>query len=95
MVEYDYVEITSLQLIRPPTEIYPLPSIEELLAAMSGGKYFSKLDLQNAYLQLPLDSASKQYMAINTHHGLFQYNRLPFSVASAPHGDAPTGPRGC
>ena len=57
-----------------PTEIYPLPSIEELLAAMSGGKYFSKLDLQNAYLQLPLDTASKQYVAINTHRSLFQYN---------------------
>lgn len=51
---------------------------------MSGGKYFSKLDIQNAYLQLPLDSASKQYLTINTHRGLFQYNRLPFGVASAP-----------
>ena len=67
-----------------PTETYPLPLIEELLTAMSGGKYFSKLDLQDAYLQLPLDSASKQYVAINTHRGLFQYNRLPFGIASAP-----------
>jgi len=59
-----------------PTETYPLPRIEELLAAMSGGKYFSKLDLRDAYLQLPLDTASKQYVTINTHRGLFQYNRL-------------------
>ena len=51
---------------------------------MSGGKYFSKLDLQDTYLQFPLDIASKQYVAINTHCGLFQYNRLPFGVASAP-----------
>ena len=51
---------------------------------MSGGKYFSKLDLQDAYLQLPLDTASKQYIAINTHCGLFQYNRLLFGIASAP-----------
>ena len=50
---------------------------------MSGWKYFSKLDLQDAYLQLPLDTASKQYVAINTHRGLFQYNRLPFGIASA------------
>ena len=67
-----------------PTETYPLPLIDELFAAMSGGKYFSKLDLKNAYLQLPLDSASKQYLTINTPRGLFQYNRLPFGVASAP-----------
>lgn len=51
-----------------PIETYTLPSIEELLAAMSGRKYFSKLDLQNAYLRLPLDTASKQYVAINIHH---------------------------
>ena len=67
-----------------PTEMYPLPLIDELLAAMSGGKYFSKLDLQNAYLQLPLDTASKQYLTINTHRGLFQYNHLPFEGALAP-----------
>ena len=56
--------------------------MEELLTAMSGGKYFSKLNLQDMYLQLPLDTASKQYVAINTHRGLFQYNRLLFGVAS-------------
>lgn len=50
---------------------------------MSGGKFFSKLDLSNAYLQLPLDPLSKQYVTINTHRGLFQYNRLPFGVVSA------------
>ena len=67
-----------------PTETYHLPLMEELLTAMSSGKYFSKLDLQDVYLQLPLDTASKQYVAVNTHRGLFQYNRLPFGVASAP-----------
>ena len=40
--------------------------------------------MSNAYLQLPLDAASKCYVTINTHKGLFQYNRLPFGVASAP-----------
>ena len=45
---------------------------------------FSKLDLQQVYLQLVLEDRSKQYTVINTHHGLFQYNRLPFGVSSAP-----------
>ena len=67
-----------------PTETYPLPVVDELFANLSGGKYFSKLDLSNAYLQFPLDDASKQYVTINTHKGLFQFNRLPFGVASAP-----------
>ena len=67
-----------------PTDPYPLPLIEEIFANLSGGTLFSKLDLANAFLQLPLDDESKQYLTINTHKGLFQYNRLPFGIASAP-----------
>lgn len=58
--------------------------MEELFANLAGGKYFTKLDLSNAYLQLPLDPESKQYVTVNTLKGLFQFNRLPFGVASAP-----------
>ena len=66
------------------TESYPLPRVEELFANLAGGKCFTKLDMSNAYLQLPLGPACKQYVTINTQKGLFQYNRLPFGVASAP-----------
>ena len=66
------------------TEKYPLPRIEDLFAALSGGQAFTKLDLANAYLQLPLEDKSRDYVTINTHKGLFRYNRLPFGVASAP-----------
>ena len=67
-----------------PVDPYPLPRIEELLANLAGGKCFSKLDMSQAYLQLPLDDESKELVTVNTHKGLFQYNRLPFGVASAP-----------
>ena len=62
------------------TETYPLPRIEELFADLSGGKYFTKLDMSNAYLQLPLAEESKKYVTINTHRGLFQFNRLPYAA---------------
>ena len=65
-------------------EVYPLPRIEELFAAVAGGKIFSKLDLSHAYLQLQLDEASQEYVTINTHCGLYRYTRLPFGVTSAP-----------
>ena len=58
--------------------------MEELFAKLSGGKNFTKLDMSNAYLQLPLDEESLQLVTINTHKGLFKYNRLPFGVSSAP-----------
>ena len=66
------------------TDTYPLPKIEDLFASLSGGKLFSKMDLASAYLQIPLDEQSKEYTTINTHKGLYCYNRLPFGVASAP-----------
>ena len=46
------------------TEEYPLPRIEDLFAALSGGQEFTKLDLANAYLQLPLEDKSRQYVTI-------------------------------
>ena len=66
------------------TDQYPQPRREELFACLAGGKRFSKIDLASAYLQMEVEEDSKQYLTINTPKGLFQYNRLPFGIASAP-----------
>ena len=63
---------------------YPLPKVEDLLVTLAGGRKFTKLDLKQAYLQLALHPESKQYCTINTHRRLYQFNRLPFGIASAP-----------
>ena len=66
------------------TDCFPLPRIDDLFASLAGGKTFSKLDLAHAYQQLELDEESKKLVVINTHKGLFRYNRLPFGVSAAP-----------
>ena len=63
---------------------YPLPNPQDLLSALAGGKRFMKLDLKHAYQQLPLSEEPKQFLNINTSKGLYQYQHLPFGVASAP-----------
>ena len=63
---------------------YPVPRVEDLFASLAGGQNFSKIDLANAYLQMEVDPESRKYLTINTHKGLFTYNRLPFGIASAP-----------
>ena len=45
---------------------------------------FSKLYLAHEYQQVLLDEESRKFVTVNTHHGLFQYTRLPFGIASAP-----------
>ncbi|CAC5381349.1 unnamed protein product [Mytilus coruscus] len=63
---------------------YPIPKTDDLYATLSGGQAFSKLDLSQAYQQIVLDEESRKYVTINTHEGLYQYNRLAFGVSSAP-----------
>ena len=63
---------------------YPIPKTEDLLTTLGGSQKFTKLDISQAYQQLLLQDESKQYTTINTHKGLYQYNRLPFGVSSAP-----------
>ena len=64
-------------------EQYPLPRIEDIFANLAGGKHFSKLDLRQACHQMEVTEESKKYLTINTHKGLFQYNRLVFGVSSS------------
>ena len=63
---------------------YPVPTAENLFATLAGGQAFSKLDLSQAYQQVKLEADSRKYVTINTHKGLYQFNRLPFGVALAP-----------
>ena len=63
---------------------YPIPcKSEDVHVTLNGNQQFTKLDMSQAYQQLMLSEESKQFTTINTHKGLFQYNRLPFGISSA------------
>ena len=62
---------------------YPFPTVESVLGRISDAKIFSKLDLAQAYLQLPLSEGSKKFTTINTTEGLYQFQFLPFGIASS------------
>lgn len=66
------------------TDHYPLPRIDDILAALAGAKYFCILDLREAFAQLAVSEDSQEYLTINTHLGLYRYRRLIFGVACAP-----------
>jgi hypothetical protein len=47
---------------------------EDFMKALNGSQIFSKIDLANAYLQIPLSTESRLLTTINTPWGLYQFN---------------------
>ncbi|GFU53298.1 uncharacterized protein K02A2.6 [Trichonephila clavipes] len=65
-------------------EQYLLPRIEDIFAELSGGEFFTKIDLSEAYLQMLVDEQDRHLLTINTHKGLFRYKRMNYGIALAP-----------
>ena len=65
-------------------DLFPMPLISECLDALEGNMYFSQLDANAAYWQVPLDENSKEKTAFRTRMGLFHFTRLPFGLCNAP-----------
>ncbi|XP_062537789.1 uncharacterized protein K02A2.6-like [Armigeres subalbatus] len=55
-----------------------------ICADYSTGLNNAIIDLSDAYLQVEVDDDSKKLLTINTHKGLFKFNRLAPGVKSAP-----------
>jgi hypothetical protein len=65
-------------------DVYPLPRIDDSLATLQEGKFFSTLDLYAGYRQIPLDASSKEKTAFSTDNGLYEFNVMPFGLFNAP-----------
>lgn len=63
-------------------ESVPLPDLHNCFGWFSGARFFTVLDLNQAYYQIPLTEKSKQYTAFCTDYNLFEFNRVPFGLAT-------------
>lgn len=64
--------------------LYPLATLEYILAKLQGATTFVVLDLNQAYPQLELDEESQKLVVVNTPWGLYKNKRLPFGLSSSP-----------
>lgn len=64
-------------------ENFSIPTFDSFMTKLKTAKYFSRLDLVDAYHQLELDVDSRHITTFITHLGLFRYKRLMFGVNSA------------
>ncbi|CAH1733049.1 unnamed protein product [Aphis gossypii] len=62
---------------RVETDQYPLPRTTDLLRALEGSKYFSSLDLNSGFFQLPVKEEDQDKLAFTSCHGLFTFTRIP------------------
>ena len=78
------VDYTRLNAATRPL-CYPLPRIDELSEIIPGGtRYFSNIDLKEAYYSLPLSVNSRKCAAIIVPNGVFIPNRCVFGLKNAP-----------
>lgn len=64
-------------------ENHPLQIMDKLLPRVRDAKYFSKLDIRDAFHQLDLHPDSRHITTFITSRGLFRYKRLMFGITCA------------
>ncbi|XP_058120787.1 uncharacterized protein K02A2.6-like [Anopheles ziemanni] len=74
---------TGLNSALQPYE-YPLPLPEDIFARLANCTIFGKIDLSDAFLHVEIAPQYRSMLTINTHRGLYTYNRLPPGIKIAP-----------
>ena len=75
----DYRKVNS----RTIRDSYALPKIEDLFLTLSAAKYFTAMDLSNAYYQVPNTERAKKISAFTTPFGLFQFERMAMGMSNS------------
>ena len=63
---------------------YPLPLVSEILDRLARAKYFSKIDVQDAYYRIRIKEGDEWKTAFRTRYGHFEYTVMPFGLTNAP-----------
>ena len=64
-------------------EHFQLPTIEDITTRMANAKWFTKLDANRGYWQIPLDEESQLLTTFTTPFGRFCYQVAPFGIKYA------------
>lgn len=69
-------------ILEDPSYTLPLP--DDIFSQLAGSRFFSQLDLSDAYHQFELDDDSKELVTVSTPFGLYRYNRMANGLKTAP-----------
>jgi transposase InsO family protein len=65
-------------------DAYPIPRIDELLTRVTGKKWFTKLDIRQAFNRIQMSTESEEYTAFQTKYGTYKTKVLPFGLTNGP-----------
>lgn len=58
--------------------------MEDVIDKLTGASIFSVLDIENAFLHVPVEESSRKYTAFVTKDGMFEFNFAPFGFCNSP-----------
>ena len=62
---------------------YPIPRLEDIGEKLHNKKVFSKIDINKAYYNIPMDPLDIEKTAVRTPFGLFEFVVMPFGLRNA------------
>lgn len=65
-------------------DVYPLPRIDDMLDALGKADYFTTIDLQSGFWQIPLHPDDIEKTAFSTARGHHEFVVMPFGLCNAP-----------
>jgi hypothetical protein len=77
-----YVDYKGLNQITRKNR-YLLPLISEAIDCLSGTKFYTKLDIRDAYHQVQVAEGEEWKTAFRTRYGHYEYTVMPFGLANA------------
>lgn len=76
----DYRKLNSLT----KKDRYPLPLIDETLARLGHAKFFTKLDIRQAFHRIRMNEEDEDLTTFRTRFGSFKYRVMPFGLTNGP-----------
>jgi transposase InsO family protein len=63
---------------------YPLPLIDETMTRIGQAKFFTKIDIRQAFHRIRMDPAAEELTTFRTRYGAYKYKVLPFGLTNGP-----------